>query len=150
MNLKSPMASSKSHRSIASFTGRSLFQSSSIHGYKKEHFSSDRKGPIGLTTLFIPTEAVIADLIFVHGLGGGSRSTWTYSDDASLYWPAEWLPKHTAFLDVRIHTFGYDANWDKQSVLTLHDFARSLIGAIHDCPHIPKTTEVHDSPMTRS
>ena len=37
--------------------------------------SEDSKGPCGLNTLFEPLESVVADLVFVHGLGGGSRST---------------------------------------------------------------------------
>ena len=49
--------------------------------------SKDLKSPLGLTTLFDPSTAAIADLIFVHGLGGGSQSTWTKSDNPSLYWP---------------------------------------------------------------
>jgi hypothetical protein len=43
----------------------------------------DKKGPLGLNTLHDPLDA-IADLIFVHGLGGGSQSTWTESRNGSL------------------------------------------------------------------
>ncbi|KAJ5519087.1 hypothetical protein N7453_001509 [Penicillium expansum] len=81
-----------------------------------------------------------ADLIFVHGLGGGSRSTWTKSGDPSLYWPKEWLPNDDAFQNVRIHSFGYDSNWDKESILGIHDFANALLGSIFDCPRIPRDT----------
>lgn len=98
--------------------------------------SADLKGPLGLNTLYQPTNAVTADLIFVHGLGGGSRSTWTKFGDSSLYWPQRWLPLDPGFQDVRIHSFGYDSNWEKESTLNLHDFAKSLLGSIHDCPAI--------------
>ena len=96
--------------------------------------SEDGRGPLGLTTLFSPQDEVIADLIFVHGLGGGSRSTWSKSPDQSLFWPQEWLPQDTGFKDVRIHSFGYNSNWDKESTLNIHDFAKSLLGSIQDCP----------------
>lgn len=107
-----------------------------------EDVGTDLKGPFGLTTLYEPPASTIVDLIFVHGLGGGSRSTWTKSDDPSLYWPQEWLPHDPGFRDVRIHSFGYNANWNKESTLNLHDFAKSLLGSIQDCPLIPRDTGV--------
>ena len=100
------------------------------------------KGPLGLTTLFEPSGPVVADLVFVHGLGGGSRSTWTQSSDAALFWPQEWLPTDAGFRDVRIHSFGYNSNWEKESVLNIHDFARALLGSLSDCPEIPRDSTV--------
>jgi hypothetical protein len=114
---------------------------------RRDGSSSDRstenaKGPFGLNTLFKPSEPVIADMVFVHGLGGGSRSTWTRSSDPTLFWPQEWLPQDPGFKDVRIHSFGYNSNWDKESTLNIHDFAKSLLGSIQDCPVIPRGTLV--------
>ena len=109
--------------------------------------SHDPKGPTGLNTLWVPTETAIADLIFVHGLGGGSQSSWSKSSDPSLYWPQEWLPKDPGFTDVRIHSFGYNSNWGKQSTLNVHDFAKSLLGSIQDCPVIPRRTTVCSSQL---
>lgn len=100
------------------------------------------KGPLGLTTLFEPSAPAIADLVFVHGLGGGSRSTWTHSSDASLFWPQVWLPTDAGFGDVRIHSFGYNSNWEKESVLNIHDFARALLGSLSHCPTIPRDSIV--------
>lgn len=109
---------------------------------KSDVFSDDKKGPFGLTTLFNPSKSATADLVFVHGLGGGSRSTWTKSLDSSLFWPQEWLPQDPAFHDVRIHSFGYNSNWNKESTLNIHDFAKSLLGSIQDCPAIPRESSV--------
>ncbi|RYP92352.1 hypothetical protein DL770_001554 [Monosporascus sp. CRB-9-2] len=33
----------------------------------------------------------------VHGLGGGSRKTWSDSADQSTFWPKEWLPAEPGF-----------------------------------------------------
>ena len=125
-------------KSATATTSRSFF------GRKREGSHIDvpeaSKGPYGLTTLAEPAGPVIADLIFVHGMGGGSRSTWTKSSDESLYWPGEWLPHDSGFRDVRIHSFGYNSNWEKESTLNIHDFAKSLLGAIKDCPAIPRTS----------
>jgi hypothetical protein len=87
----------------------------------------------------------IADLIFVHGLGGGSESTWTETQngalDPTLYWPERWLPYEDGFNDVRIHSFGYDSNWTKESTLNIYDFAKSLLVAIMDSPTIVKRNQ---------
>ncbi|KAH8670390.1 hypothetical protein BGZ60DRAFT_486586 [Tricladium varicosporioides] len=102
----------------------------------------DPKGPFGLTTLYDPASPAIADLIFVHGLGGGSQSTWTKDLNSNLFWPKIWLPQDPGFQDVRIHSFGYNSNWSKESTLHVHDFAKSLLGAIQDCPLIPRSPSV--------
>lgn len=104
--------------------------------------SDDTKGPLGLNTLYDPPEPAIADLIFVHGLGGGSRSTWAKNRESTLYWPKEWLPKDAGFRDVRIHSFGYNSNFQKESTLTIYDFATSLLGCMHDCPLMPRDSNV--------
>lgn len=97
----------------------------------------DIKGPLGLNLLRDVPEPLI-DFIFVHGLGGGSRKTWSLSADPKYYWPKEWLPQDPNFRFVRIHSFGYKADWDerKESTLTVHDFARSLLGEIRCSPEI--------------
>jgi hypothetical protein len=46
----------------------------------------ENKGPLGLTTIYDPPLPAIADLIFVHGLNGGSRSTWSENNDLTLFW----------------------------------------------------------------
>ncbi|KAJ5628450.1 hypothetical protein N7490_010678 [Penicillium lividum] len=100
------------------------------------------KGPIGLTTLYNPPNDIVIDLIFVHGVNGGSYSTWTRNGDTSLFWPQEWLPKDQAFQDVRIHTFGYASAFSQESFLNIPDFARSLLYAIHDSPVITRESKV--------
>ncbi|KAJ9137442.1 GPI inositol-deacylase [Pleurostoma richardsiae] len=100
------------------------------------------KGPFGLSLLYEPEDQTpVADLIFVHGLNGGSYSTWTKGDE-STFWPQKWLPEDAAFADVRIHTFGYHSGLSRDSILNIHDFARSLLGAIHDAPGIPRNQGV--------
>jgi hypothetical protein len=98
---------------------------------------TEGKGPLGLTTLHDPGpsgQALVADIIFVHGLNGGSQSTWSKGKAASNYWPKAWLPTDDAFRDVRIHSFGYSSGLNRESVLNVQDFAQSLLGAIKDCP----------------
>lgn len=127
----------KSQKSLSSTSNRSFLARTLSRRDGGPDSSTDARGPFGLNTLYDPSTFAIADLVFVHGLGGGSRSTWTKSGDRSLYWPQEWLPHDTGFQDVRIHSFGYDSNWEKESTLNVHDFAKSLLGAIQDCPLIP-------------
>ena len=136
------METFKSHKSLSSTSNRSFLSRTLSRRDGGTESSTDARGPFGLNTLYDPSTSAIADLVFVHGLGGGSRSTWTKSGDPSLYWPQEWLPRDPGFQDVRIHSFGYDSNWDKESTLNLHDFAKSLLGSIQDCPLIPHDSDV--------
>jgi hypothetical protein len=111
--------------------------------------NSSTKGPIGLTTLYDPKENAVVDLIFVHGLNGGSQSTWTKNGNPALFWPREWLPNDAAFRDVRIHTFGYASGLNRESVLHVPDFARSLLGAIHDSPTMRSGRRVSTTQCSR-
>ena len=133
--------SSNSSTSGRSFLSRTLARRDRGIGESTD----DLKGPLGLTTLFGGRESVVCDLIFVHGLGGGSRSTWTYASDPSLFWPKEWLPRDEDFNDTRIHSFGYSSNWEKESSLNVHDFSKSLLGSIQDCPTIPRNSLVRET-----
>ncbi|KAH8886231.1 hypothetical protein GQ53DRAFT_695000 [Thozetella sp. PMI_491] len=118
--------------SSRSFSVRSLIRKDTLDQAKDQP-----KGPLGLTTLHNPGSTSVCDLIFVHGLNGGSQSTWCRGRDKSHFWPREWLPKDEAFRDVRIHTFGYSSGLSRESVLSVHDFATSLLVALQDAPSIP-------------
>ena len=130
------------HKSTSSGLNRSLFSRTLSKRDENAEASQNTKGPLGLSTLYVPTDSTVADLVFVHGLGGGSRSTWTKHGEPSLYWPEQWLPNDPGFHDVGIHSFGYDSNWEKESSLNIHDFSKSLLASIHDCPSIPRNSRV--------
>jgi pimeloyl-ACP methyl ester carboxylesterase len=58
----------------------------------------------------------ICDVIFVHGLGGGSRSTWAGADAAHGFWPS-WIGED--FSNVGVWTLGYRADvsaWTSESM----------------------------------
>ncbi|OTA80149.1 hypothetical protein M434DRAFT_86684 [Hypoxylon sp. CO27-5] len=95
--------------------------------------SFDHKGSLGLNLLFEPSEPLI-EYVFVHGLGGGSTKTWCAEPDPSYYWPKEWLPKHVAFRNVRIHSFGYNADFlEKGHPHTdIYDFSQALLQALRN------------------
>lgn len=95
------------------------------------------KGPLGLNLLHSPAAPEI-DFIFVHGLGGSSRKTWSKSPLESHFWPKEWLPKEPAFESVRIHSYGYDSQYlkGKEDCLNIHHFGKSFLGAVSTSPHI--------------
>ena len=139
----------RSQKSSASSSNRSFLSRALIRREESSDASKDPKGPLGLNTLYEPPGTAITDLVFVHGLGGGSQSTWTQSGDATLYWPKTWLPHDNGFRDVRIHSFGYNSNWETESTLNIHDFAKSLLGSIQDCPAIPRDSNVRTFPLSR-
>ena len=99
-----------------------------------EPAAESQKGPLSLRTIHEPLDGAIADVVFIHGLGGGSRKTWAKNEDPELFWPGEWLPRDDDFQDVRILTFGYNADWGKESILNIQDFGKSLLYALKDAP----------------
>lgn len=64
-----------------------------------------RRTQVGLRTLNDPAHPYL-ELIFVHGLMGDAQYTWTCGSDGATFWP-EWLSEDSAFLNTRIHTYGY-------------------------------------------
>lgn len=115
--------------------------------------SEPPKGSLGLTLLHKPPSngpAAVVDLIFVHGLNGGSQSTWTKGEESTHFWPKCWLSTDEAFRDVRIHTFGYSSGVSKESILNLPDFSRALLSALHDTPNIPRGETVSQNTPCRA
>jgi len=97
----------------------------------------DPRGSLGLNLLYSPSEPHV-DFIFVHGLGGGSRKTWSKTSSIAHYWPQEWLPKDAAFKSVRVHSFGYDSDWvkGKENCLNIHHIGKSLLGELSTSPSL--------------
>lgn len=91
------------------------------------------KHPIGLRVLHEPTtEANIVNIVFVHGLGGSATETWTHYP-SRIFWPTL-LHEDDRFANVRISTFGYDANlkniFAAKNVLDISDFAKQLLDVL--------------------
>ena len=99
--------------------------------------TNDPKGRLGLNLLWCSTKPS-ADLVFIHGLGGGSRKTWSKSSATEHFWPQEWLPRDPAFRQVRIHSFGYDADWmgGKENCLNINHISKSFIGELCLSPYL--------------
>ncbi|KAM5349228.1 hypothetical protein ACJ41O_005735 [Fusarium nematophilum] len=117
---KSPFSLSKTR------PGRSVISADAVEGVK---------GPLGLNHLYSPAQPD-TDFIFVHGLGGNSAKTWTKASLQSHFWPQEWLPKDSAFKNVRIHSYGYDSQYlkGKEDCLNIHHIGKSFLGAISTSP----------------
>lgn len=87
-------------------------------------------GRLGLRVIHEPRiNSNVVNLIFVHGLGGASIQTWT--DPASnIFWPSL-LYTDTNFLNLRIATFGYNADFKNVfapgTALGIDDFAKQLL-----------------------
>ncbi|OQE43655.1 hypothetical protein PENCOP_c003G00554 [Penicillium coprophilum] len=124
--------STKSSRSFFSLS-KTLSRTSTTSGNQAE----DVRGPLGLSLLYSPTTPQI-DFIFVHGLGGSSRKTWSKSSLQSHFWPKEWLSKDVAFKNVRIHSYGYDSHYlkGKEDCLNIHHIGKSFLGALSTSPDI--------------
>ncbi|KAK3942073.1 protein SERAC1 [Diplogelasinospora grovesii] len=62
-----------------------------------------------LTTVYEHPEAK-ADIILVHGLGGGPEKTWTSKDKEKVFWPTDLLPKSLEGQHANILVYGYNAD----------------------------------------
>lgn len=96
----------------------------------RERSAERRSDPLGLNLLYTPEGAPSADIIFIHGLGGTSQTTWSYNRDASLFWPKLWLPLEPDISTARILTFGYNAHFlstGPKNISGISDFAKSLL-----------------------
>lgn len=87
-------------------------------------------GPRGLNVIYSPPgEPHKANIVFVHGLGGTSRKTWSKDADPALFWPLKFLPLESDLCRARILTFGYNADFQKPGGVntSVLDFAKELL-----------------------
>jgi len=87
-------------------------------------------GSLGLHILHKPDATAPLDIIFVHGLGGDSRKTWSKNHDPDLFWPGRWLPLEPDIGKARIFSFGYNAGFrvgTAKSIANIADFAKDLL-----------------------
>lgn len=115
----------------------------SLRSHEINESSDDSRNSLGLVPLYSPSEPVV-DLIFIHGLRGGSRKTWSKSEHPFHFWPKEWLSRDPDFRAVRIHTFGYQSDWAdrRESILNIHGFAQNLLGELKDSRLLRKDVDV--------
>ena len=92
--------------------------------------SPSRETSLGLHLVAQPLATSCLDIVFIHGLGGDSRKTWSKDHNPELFWPGLWLPLETELERARIFTFGYNANFrpgDANSIASITDFAKELL-----------------------
>ncbi|KAK2615665.1 hypothetical protein N8I77_002403 [Diaporthe amygdali] len=127
------------HFTVPVFSGRDKSPTpSTASAPQASRIDVSTKGPFGLTTVFHPekVEDLLAHVVFVHGLGGGSEHTWTKDD---VFWPRDLLPMQDPFQNVAIHSFGFDSDFKKSSTLNINDFSKSLLNSILNNPSIRDT-----------
>ncbi|KAH8820667.1 hypothetical protein F5884DRAFT_57550 [Xylogone sp. PMI_703] len=127
---KRPSLTTESSITELQSSGSTLLNPPSL-GYRSR---SPSPGPIpttlGLHILHQPKHVAPVDIIFVHGLGGDSRATWSKGHDPAFFWPELWLPFDPDLGNARIFTFGYNANFRvgaPKSIATISDFAKQLL-----------------------
>lgn len=108
---------------------------------EKDDDATRQLGPKGLSLLHRPPEPLI-DIIFVHGLRGGSVKTWQKGGDPHRFWPQLWLSVEPGFEHANIHSFGYDADIKTGSCFNIHDFGRELLEEMRISPHLTDNEEV--------
>ncbi|KAB5522826.1 hypothetical protein GE09DRAFT_493848 [Coniochaeta sp. 2T2.1] len=114
------------------------------------------RDPMGLKVVHWPPEERIADVIFVHGLGGSSRMTWSKNRDLDYFWPLHFLAQEPGLISrARILTFGYNSNFrpgSGKSQMSILDFAKELLFDLRygqdDCGPELKDLGMGEKPIT--
>ncbi|KAI1947903.1 hypothetical protein LOZ57_003055 [Ophidiomyces ophidiicola] len=82
----------------------------------------------GLSEVYTANNPLV-DVVFVHGLNGSAYETWT-TKKSDIFWPADLLPKTLPAQQLRILTYGYNANvtafLDGTSKDKIHNHAEHL------------------------
>jgi len=79
-----------------------------------------------------PRPTKLVQIIFVHGLGGSKRGTWT--DSNGNFWPA-WLCEEKRLQNVRIAVFGYNSGYNvlkANTSLSISHFATQLLAGMEE------------------
>lgn len=120
-----PELKQRSPTESSNLSSFSIVPSKSLYKSKRKLNPTD---PLGLTLIHEPASPEL-DIIFIHGLGGTSRQTWSKNRDPNLFWPHKWLPFEPQINQARIFSFGYNANFlsSTESTLNISDFAKSLL-----------------------
>lgn len=85
-------------------------------------------GALGLQIIHEPDTEPVADIIFIHGLGGHCYKTWSHNHNPEFFWPGLWLPKDPKIARARLFTYGYNSQvTGPEGVENIADFARSLL-----------------------
>ena len=91
--------------------------------------SKVKVNPFGLTEVFAASARPSVDVVFVHGIFGHPKDTWT-CDETDVFWPAELLPPILEDEGTRILTYGYEAGADTfidgELKHKIHDIIASL------------------------
>lgn len=109
-----------------SSTGASTFSGETL----TRKTQSKNENPLGLNVLYEPEADPTVDIIFVHGLNGTSRSTWSKDKNTDFCWPEKWLPQEPEIRTARVLSFGYNAAASPSSsasTLNVTDFGKNLL-----------------------
>ncbi|EEP82570.1 predicted protein [Uncinocarpus reesii 1704] len=97
----------------------------------------------GLSEVYTSQNPAV-DVVLVHGLNGSPYETWA-TKKSDVFWPADLLPRTLAKEELRILTFGYDANVSSftggVSRDRMHNFAEHLAAHLFANRHLNGAVE---------
>lgn len=127
---RDPSPADSSHSSYTSPSDPNLTGTSDSYFQANRGAEASNQDPLGLKIIHRPPGDRGVDIVFVHGLGGGSRATWSKNHNPEFFWPLKFLPFEPGINEARILTFGYNANFRRGSgkiKMSVLDFAKDLL-----------------------
>ena len=127
---RDPSPAASSRYSPTNSIDRQFTRVSDVYSQGRRGSEAPSQDPLGLKVIHRPVGERRVDVIFVHGLGGSSRMTWSKNRNLEFFWPLKFLPLEPEISEARILTFGYNANFRSgsgQNKISILDFAKDLL-----------------------
>lgn len=127
---RDPSPGDSSQSNYTNSSDLSLPRASDSYFQANRGAAASDQDPLGLKIIYRPPGDRGVDIVFVHGLGGSSRATWSKDHNPEFFWPLKFLPFEPDINEARILTFGYNANFRRGSGknrMSVLDFAKDLL-----------------------
>jgi len=93
----------------------------------RKAFKSSTSLTAALENNIIPASDYPVDIVAIHGLTGGSESTWEFKDgEKRVIWLRDFLPGHLP--EARVFSYGYNAEiWNSLGTANFRDYGQELL-----------------------
>jgi len=88
---------------------------------------------VGLHLVHRPMNTPVSEIVFVHGLNGDARSTWTGLGDQQVFWPRDFLVEDMGNCAIWMYSYNSDIDMTSKSKEPLGDVLKKLGNDLRFC-----------------